>query len=235
VVRRRATARDERRRTHQQHFLVDRDLVGRLAAAVDPGDLVVDVGAGKGVLTLAAARAGARVLAVERDPVWAERLPQRAASAGVADRVRVVHGDLRDVALPTGRWSVIASPPYQHTTTLLHRLLDDPARGPVAADLVLQEEAARKHAASPPRTLLAASWAPWWELEVVERIPRSAFRPVPRVDSAWLRIRRRDPPVLGDDLADVWAGFLREAWEGRPRTAPARSSPPSRGSRSARR
>lgn len=212
MARRRTTARDERRRTLQQNFLVDRDLVRRLAATIDPGDLVVDLGAGKGVLTLAAARAGARVVAVERDPTWAERLPDRVRSAGVADRVRVVRGDLRDVALPASRWRVLACPPYQHTTALLRRLLDDPERGPIRADLVLQWEAARKHAASPPRTLLASTWAPWWELEVVERIPRSAFRPVPRVDSAWLRIRRREPAVLRADLAGAWERFLRDAW-----------------------
>lgn len=226
VRRRRTTARDERRRTLQQNFLVDRDLVRRLAATIDPDDLVVDLGAGKGVLTLAAARAGARVIAVELDPVWAQRLSDRVRSAGVADRVRIVRGDLRHVPLPgpgrsqggsgpplrSGRWRVLACPPYQHTTALLRRLLDDPERGPVRADLVLQLEAARKHAASPPRTLLASTWAPWWELEVVERIPRSAFRPVPRVDSAWLRIRRREPAVLRPDLADAWERFLRAAW-----------------------
>jgi 23S rRNA (adenine-N6)-dimethyltransferase len=213
VARRRTTARDERRRTHQQNFRVDRDLVRRLAATIDPGDLIVDLGAGNGVLTLAAARAGARVVAVERDPVWAGRLAQRARDAGVGDRVAVVRGDLRDVTLPpsrwTGEWRVLASPPYQHTTSLLRRLLDDPERGPQQADLVLQWEVARKHAAAPPRTRLASVWAPWWELAVIERIPRSAFRPVPRVDSAWLRVRRRDPPVLRPDLAVSWERFLR--------------------------
>lgn len=174
----------------------------------------MDLGAGGGALTLPAAAAGARVLAVEVDPRWCARLRLRAAEAGVADRVRVVCGDLRDLPAVEGPWRVIANPPFRLTSTLLHRLLDEPARGPAVADLVLQWDVARSLAAAPPRTLVTASWAPWWELELVERIPRDAFRPAPSVDAGWLRIRRRRPGLLGADLAGAWAGFLRERWTG---------------------
>lgn len=206
------SARDRRRRDHQQNFITDAGLVRRIAADVEPGELVVDVGAGTGALTLAAAAAGARVLAVERDPDWARTLGRRAREAGVADRVRVVRGDLREVSWPEGRWRMIANPPFGLTTALLRRLLDDPERGPDAADLVLQWEVARKFAVQPPGTLLGASWAPWWEMTLVERIPRSAFRPVPTVDAGWLRVRRRRPDVLAPRLAGAWEAFLRDAW-----------------------
>lgn len=208
----RRTSRDQRRRSHQQNFLTDTLLVRRLVAGVEPGELVVDLGAGSGALTLAAAAAGARVLAVERDPVWCDRLRDRARRAGLSDSVRVVRGDLRDVTLPLGRYRVIANPPFGLTTTLLRRLLDDPGRGPTAADLVLQFHVARKFAAQPPSTLLGASWAPWWEATLVERVPRTSFRPVPGVDAGWLRIRRRPRDILTPDLAPAWEAFLRDAW-----------------------
>lgn len=208
----RRTSRDERRRTHQQNFLTDARVVRRLVADVEPDELVVDVGAGTGVLTLVGAAAGARVLAVERDPVWSQRLRARVREAGLDERVRVVLGDLRAVALPVGRWRVIASPPFGLTTTLLRRLLDDPARGPARADLVLQFEVARKFAAHPPTTLLGSSWAPWWETTLVERIPRTSFRPIPGVDAGWLRIRRRRLDMLSPELAPAWETFLRDAW-----------------------
>jgi 23S rRNA (adenine-N6)-dimethyltransferase len=221
VGRQRRTSRDQRRRRYQQNFLADRDLITRLVADVVPGDLVVDFGAGTGALTLPAASAGAEVLAVERDPAWSARLRQRARDAGVHHRVRVVQQDLRTVNLPAGRWKVIASPPFGLTTTLLHRLLDDPLRAPARADLVLQWEVARKFAAQPPTTLLGTRWAPWWQMTLVQRIARTAFRPVPRVDAGWLRIERRSPDVLAAHLAPAWEAFLRSQW---PITASQRGS-----------
>jgi 23S rRNA (adenine-N6)-dimethyltransferase len=212
VGRSRHTARDQRRRTYHQNFLVETALVRRLVADVEPGELVVDLGAGTGALTLAAAAAGARVLAVELDPVWSQQLRHRVHEAGLDDRVRVLHRDLRDVVWPSGRWRVLASPPFNLTTTLLHRLLDDPGRGPATADLVLQWEVARKFAAHPPTTLLSSSWAPWWQTTLVQRIPRTSFRPIPQVDGGWLRITRRSPDILPPDLAPAWEAFLRQTW-----------------------
>jgi len=205
-------SRRERRRSQQQYFLTDPAVVRRLVAGIEPDDLVVDVGAGSGVLTLAAAAAGARVLAVERDPVWCERLRARVRAAGAGAQVRVVNGDLRDVVLPVGRWRVVANPPFGLSAALLRRLLDHPERGLLGVDLLLQWELARELATSPPASLLGSSWAPWWRFSPAERVPRSAFRPVPDVDAGLLRIRRRRPDVLDPALAPVWEAFLRERW-----------------------
>ena len=77
-------------------------------AVVRPGDIVLDVGAGSGILSLFAARAGAaRVYAIERTTV-AVLAQELAATNGVADIVHVIHGDVTDVELPE-RVDVIVS------------------------------------------------------------------------------------------------------------------------------
>ena len=69
-------------------------------AVVRPGDIVLDVGAGSGILSVFAARAGAaRVYAVERTPI-AALAEQLAAANEVADTVTVIHGDVIDIELP---------------------------------------------------------------------------------------------------------------------------------------
>jgi protein arginine N-methyltransferase 1 len=69
-------------------------------SVVRPGDVVLDVGPGTGILSLFAARAGAeRVYAVERTTV-AVLAQELAAANGVAEVVQVIHGDLLDIELP---------------------------------------------------------------------------------------------------------------------------------------
>ena len=69
-------------------------------SVVRPGDIVLDVGAGSGILSMFAARAGAaRVYAVERTPI-AGLAEQLAAANEVADTVTVIHGDVIDIELP---------------------------------------------------------------------------------------------------------------------------------------
>lgn len=211
------SARDRRRRTHGQNFLVDPAVVERLLARIDlrADELVVDVGAGTGALTIPLARTGVSVLAIERDRRWVAELQQRIEQAGVAGRVQLRRGDLRQVSWPRRPYRVVASPPYGLTTRLLGRLLDDPVRGPTRADLLVQWEVACKRAASPPKTLRSATWAPWWQFQLGEKVPRTAFRPVPATDSGWLHVTRRDPPILPEHLAAGFHEILRPHWTDR--------------------
>jgi SAM-dependent methyltransferase len=71
-----------------------------LAARVMPGSAVLDIGAGSGLWAIEAARLGAqRVVAIEKEPLLVPLIERLAAENGVADRVRVVLGDSRRVAL----------------------------------------------------------------------------------------------------------------------------------------
>jgi 23S rRNA (adenine-N6)-dimethyltransferase len=211
---RRRSARDRGRRTYGQNPLVDRRVAERAVARADLGlgDLVVDVGAGRGALTVPLARTGARVIAVERDRHMVRDLRAALAQHDLLDRVEIRRGDLRRFPWPAPPYHVVASPPFGLTTALLGALLDDPGRGPERADLLLQWEVAQKRAATPPTTLRSAAWAPWWTFELGERVRRDAFRPVPAVEAGWLVIRRRDPPVLPTWMAPGMVDLLRPAW-----------------------
>jgi 23S rRNA (adenine-N6)-dimethyltransferase len=149
------------------------------AAAVKPGELVLDIGAGTGALTGHLVRAGARVVAVELHPGRAALLRQR------FPQITVVQADARNLRLPGRPFRVVANPPYTITADLLDQLLATGTRL-VAADLVLQRAVVRKYA---DRRVPRASRAHRMSAGLV--LPRSAFRPPPRVDSAVLVVRRR--------------------------------------------
>lgn len=142
------------------------------------GDLVLDLGAGDGALTAPLLEAGARVLAVELHPGRAARLRERFAD----DHVTVVERDLRDLQLPARPFRVVANPPFVMTTAIV-RLLARSDRL-VGSDLVLQRAAARRLAQD--RSLTRRR-----RVELGMPLPRTAFRPPPRVDGVVLRLRHR--------------------------------------------
>jgi 23S rRNA (adenine-N6)-dimethyltransferase len=209
-----------RRRVLSQNFLVDRRAIDALVegSGVAEGDLVLDIGAGNGLISHALARRGARVLAIERDPALADRLRDR---FGTWPSVTVTEADVLATPLPGEPFRVVANIPFGITTKILHHLLDDTSEL-IRADLIVQAEVARKRGTRGRGTLLNACWEPWFEFGTGARIPATAFRPRPRVDAAVLITVRRDPPLLNPGARRDYTAFVTAAFDGaRPTVASA--------------
>jgi 23S rRNA (adenine-N6)-dimethyltransferase len=168
------------------HQLDDRWAARLVAdAAVRPGTLVLDVGAGHGAVTAALVAVGARVVAIELHPRRLAVLRERFADAPVT----VVRADLTDLRLPRSPFAVVANPPFAATTGLLRRLLS-PGSRLVAADLVLpRHEAARWVAGRAPG---AGRWRSAYVLSPGRTLPPHAFSPAAPGLTRTLVIRRRD-------------------------------------------
>lgn len=208
----RRTSRDARRRRLGQNFLLPRAADRFVTeAGVAPGELVVDIGAGSGAITSQLLRRGARVIAVEADPVWAARLSELVGRFG-RESVSVVEADFLAWRLPAEPFRVVACLPFGATTAIFHRLFDDPEQPLVRVDAIVQWEVARKRAAVPPDTSVSTCWAPWWHFRVGRRVPARDFRPVPRVDGGALVASRRQPPLLPERMAGPYARFVRGLW-----------------------
>ena len=201
-------------RPRGRHFLLPH-LAADLArnAGITRGDLVLEIGAGTGVLTRELARRGGELIAIELDHQFAAALRRRFASS---ENVRIVHGDGLEVALPQRPFRVVANLPFAHTTAILHRLLDQPSLPLLRADLIVQWGTAVKRCSQRPSTLLTISWAPWFELTITRRLSAASFRPPPSVDCAVMTITRRPDPLLDVRERDRFYRFLEREFARRP-------------------
>lgn len=157
-------------------------------AAVVPGDLVLDVGAGAGVLTALLVARGARVVAVELHPGRAARLRDRFAD----DRVRVVCADATDLRLPRRPFKVVSNPPFAATTALLRRLTA-PGSRLERADVVVPTHVARRW--SDGLAPGAARWGSTFDARRTGAVPARAFRPPAPCAASVLVLERRGGPV----------------------------------------
>jgi 23S rRNA (adenine-N6)-dimethyltransferase len=205
------------RRRLSQNFLKDKQVARQIVAesGVGEDELVFELGAGGGMLTRELARKARQVIAVERDPYWASHLRERFSED---ENVRVVQGDALTVALPREPFRVVANVPFYITTSILHRLLDDPTAPLQAAHLLVQKQVALKHARSSPTTLKTLNWSPWYRFSAGLELPADVFHPKPKVDACLLAATKREPPLVDPHHRHLFRALMRLAFNGRGNT-----------------
>ncbi len=193
-----------------QNFLVDRDVLAAIvvAAGVQPGETVIEVGPGLGILTAALAEAvgaSGRVIAVELDKRLADYLQTTYAGAPQVtiiqqDILRATPGDLVG-AMP---YVVVANMPYQITSAAFRHFLESP-HPPERMTLLVQREVAQRIIAAPPEmSILAVAVQFFARPRIVRAVPPEAFVPRPTVHSAVLALERVPPPLP----PERWRGFF---------------------------
>jgi 23S rRNA (adenine-N6)-dimethyltransferase len=168
-------------------------------------DLVVEIGAGTGRLTVPLAQRARVVRAIELDPVLAERLRRRFRAQ---PNVTIVAGDALRVCLPHEEFRVVANVPFGCSGAILRRLLDDPCVPLVRADLIVEWGVAVKRTACWPTTMLNVTRGAVYELLLARRLPARCFQPAPRVDAAVLSIRRRPVPLVPPAEYDAFRSLV---------------------------
>ncbi len=192
-----------------QNFLVDGNLQRKIVAALDPRheDEVLEIGPGTGALTQHLAGRCRSLILVELDRELAADLEGKYAHL---PGVRVVVGDILRLALETlnpapGRLKVVGNIPYNITTPIIFHLLSRPR--PREILLMVQKEVGERILGAPGTPAygaLTVGVQTVADVTRVLRVPATAFRPVPAVDSLVLRLQPRTPePLTSEEEADL--------------------------------
>ena len=169
-----------------QNFLVDRDVLSRIAdyAELNPADSILEIGAGTGNLTEVLSHRAGKVYAVEVDSALSAGLKGRFAN------VVVIEGNALKVELPDYN-KVVSNLPYQISSKITYRLLSKPFD---LAILMYQREFAKRLISAPGTEgygRLSMVTGHYARAEILESVSRTAFRPNPQVGSAIVRLRPR--------------------------------------------
>lgn len=211
-----------------QNFIVEPNILANIvkAAGLDENTNVIEVGPGIGALTEYVARSSKQVVAFEIDD---RLIPVLEDTLSPYDNIRVVHQDvlkahLKEVLAETidldERLMVVANLPYYITTPIIMHFLESEMRidGLV---IMMQKEVADRITAAPGSKAygsLSIAIQYYMEAEIAFIVPKTVFVPQPNVDSAILKLTRRDTPVAEVKNEEFFFKLVRAAFVQRRKT-----------------
>lgn len=181
---------------YSQYFLRNpRFIAGLLKlTSITSRDLVIDIGAGSGVITSQLASVAESVLAIEHEPRIARKLKENMASF---PSVQVVHGDFLTLPLPSVPYKVFANIPFHLSSPIVRRLVeaDHPSE---AIYLIVQKQFANKllpnHEGFSGQ--LGMQVGPLFEVKILKRLRRTDYWPHPNVDTVLIGMELRKKPLI---------------------------------------
>lgn len=173
-------------------------------------DTVLEIGPGLGTLTNKLVQKAGKVVAVEADQ---DLIPYLLDQAAKVNNLDIVVGDILkyDLRKLPDNYKVVANIPYYLTSNLIRTLLEA-NNPPTVMVLLVQKEVAERIVAVPGQmSVLSFSVQYYAEAKIVAPVAKELFDPIPKVDSAIIKITRRDQPVFEADTKKLFklvkAGF----------------------------
>ncbi|MEK7462368.1 MAG: 16S rRNA (adenine(1518)-N(6)/adenine(1519)-N(6))-dimethyltransferase RsmA, partial [Patescibacteria group bacterium] len=188
------SAKFEHKKSLGQHFL-NSDYVPKkmcLAAGLQTGELVLEIGPGTGMLTNELLARGARVIALEADPRAIESLEETFAAELAAGQLTLYHGDARaldfaELKLTNQQYKVISNIPYYISGLLFRTILESNIQ-PNTLVFLVQKEVATRICRDKKESLLSLGVKAYGTPTYICSVASSHFNPPPKVDSAIIAI-----------------------------------------------
>ncbi|MEI8130341.1 MAG: 16S rRNA (adenine(1518)-N(6)/adenine(1519)-N(6))-dimethyltransferase RsmA [bacterium] len=178
-----------------QHFLRSKSAIYAIVSAgnVVAGDTVLEIGPGEGVLTDALLATNAHVVAVEKDRDLIPILEERFAEQIKSKQLTLIEADILDFdpekhGLKKGEYKLVANIPYYITGAIFEKFLSEKCSPSCMVVLIQKEVATRIVARDNKESILSISVKAFGTPKLTAKVPASAFRPAPKVDSAVLAV-----------------------------------------------
>jgi 16S rRNA (adenine1518-N6/adenine1519-N6)-dimethyltransferase len=182
-----------------QNFLINTGILVKIvsAAELSPNDTVLEIGPGTGNLTKLLSQRAGKIIAIEKDRRLIEDLKIKFPNVKVIEE-DILEFNPKEHGLKEGAYKIAANIPYYITSSLLRTIFEKWPK-PKLIILTVQREVAKRIVANPPdMSLLALSVQFYSSPEIIGYVSRGSFRPMPKVDSAIIKITPHNKPPATD-------------------------------------
>ncbi len=198
----------KRQLSHSQNFLKNPGFVRSLIDKTDlkAGDLVVEIGLGKGIITKLLVEKGCRVIGVELDNQLFVNLVNQFKDYS---NVEIMKTDFLKWNLPSKPYKVFSNIPFNMTTDIITKLLN--GENPLeVAYLILQDKAAERFFGAPlaKDTQMSILLKPYFEMAIVSKIDRKQFTPIPNIGAVLAMFRKRQTPLVEPQFYQLFRDFI---------------------------
>jgi len=200
--------KDNRKLFHSQNFLKSSEFVRSLIGktTISSEDLVVEIGPGKGVITLELAKRAGRVVGIEYDQNLATSLKLKFANN---PEVEIIKADFLEWDLPKVPYKVFANIPFDLTAEIINKLLFA-SNPPTACYLIMQDKAAERFIGAPlfTNSQISILLQPFYEMSILVKINRREFEPIPKINAVLAGFIKKNKPIVNMQSWQLYLDFV---------------------------
>lgn len=213
-----------------QNFLYDPAIAQKILASAQllPAQTVVELGAGRGILTRPLARLGVRLIALEIDSELCRALAGELARSDMSGRVEVLNEDFTKTSLSRllaergqKRCVLIGNIPYHLTREVLFSFLVDEVEMLESAYLMMQREVAERIVSQPGSRVYGITSVILQSLHAVRllfKVSPGSFHPAPKVESAVLEFKPLPEPLVESVELERFSRLVKNVFQQRRKT-----------------
>jgi 23S rRNA (adenine-N6)-dimethyltransferase len=199
-----------------QNFITSSAVLNRIVrlARLNEHDHVIEIGAGKGHITSKLIPRCAKVTAIEIDRRLYDYLQAKFDNQVKLKQntLHLVCGDFLQFGLPKTSYKIFANIPFNRTTQIIRKLVND-KNPPDEAWLVVEKGAAKRFMGKPCESLSSLLIKPFFDLEIKYYFRRDDFHPKPSVDAVLLHLSKKSTPDVSGQDRSSYARFISECYK----------------------
>lgn len=174
-------------------------------SGINSQDTVVEIGPGEGAFTRYLIQKAGKVIAVELDNILFKKLQIKFEGT---ENLTLVNDDFLKIILPKSDYKVFSNLPFNISAEALRKLLYA-TNPPTEAYLIVQSEVAEKLTGKNENSQAAMLYQPWFEFKVMQQLSKMDFHPIPAVDCVFLKITKREQPLLDKKARPSYEDFVK--------------------------